>query len=156
MQLTDHPDRVIRHEPGECSGCGAGLKDAAETGMERRQVTEIPEVKATVTEHQMIEKTCPCCGQATRAAAPDGVNAPVQYGPRAAALAAYLWHGQFLSRGRTCEAVTELFGVPISPGAVAGMVTRIAGTVGASLEAIRVALAAAEVAHPTCAAQVSS
>jgi transposase len=51
----------------------------------------------------------------------------VQYGPRLAAACAYLWHGQFLSRGRTCEALRDLFGVPVSPGAVAGMVNRIAG-----------------------------
>ena len=65
--------------------------------MERRQVTEIPPVQAEVTEHQMIEKQCPCCGERTKAEAPDGVTAPVQYGPRAAAIGAYLWHGQFLS-----------------------------------------------------------
>ena len=28
------------------------------------------------------------------------MNAPAQYGPRAAALGTYLWHGQFLSRDR--------------------------------------------------------
>lgn len=97
MELTDHPDHVIRHEPGCCAGCGAGLGGAAVTGMERRQVTEIPPVKAEVTEHQMIERQCGC-GTRTRADAPAGVNAPVQYGPRASALATYLWHGQFLSR----------------------------------------------------------
>ena len=67
--------------------------------------------------------------------------------PRISATCAYLWHGQFLSRGRTCQAVSELFGVPVSPGAVAGMVTRTAGTLGASLDAIRKALGAAGVAH---------
>ena len=51
----------------------------------------------------------------------------MQFGPRFQAVAVYLWHGQFLSRNRTCEAVGELFGVPVSPGAVTGMVTRIAG-----------------------------
>ena len=25
MQLTDHPDQVIRHLPRSCAGCGAGL-----------------------------------------------------------------------------------------------------------------------------------
>ena len=55
-------------------------------------MTEIPPVKAEVTEHQMIERECPCCGERTRADAPDGVTAPVQYGPRAAALGTYLWH----------------------------------------------------------------
>jgi hypothetical protein len=59
----------------------------------------------------------------------------------------YLWHGQFLSRGRTCEAMAELFGVPVSPGAVTGMVTRVTAALGTCLEAIRAALAAAEVAH---------
>jgi len=71
----------------------------------------------------------------------------VQYGPRLQAVAVYLWHGQFLSRGRTCEAIGELFGVPVSPGAVTGMITRTAGALGGCLEAIRRALAAAPVAH---------
>ena len=74
----------------------------------------------------MIEKTCACCGQATRAQAPDGVNAPVQYGARASALAAYLWHGQFLSRDRACQALGDMFGCEPSPGAVAAMARKIA------------------------------
>jgi transposase len=86
MELTDHPDHVIRHEPPACRTCGTGLAGARETGAERRQVTEIPLVKAEVTEHQMIEMECPCCGERTKADAPDGVTAPVQYGPRASAL----------------------------------------------------------------------
>ena len=65
-----------------CAGCGRDLAGAADGGMVRRQVTEIPPVKAEVTEHQMIGRRARC-GQATRAQAPDGVNAPVQYGPRA-------------------------------------------------------------------------
>jgi hypothetical protein len=46
-----------------------------------------------------------------------------QLGPLSAA-AACLWHGQFMSRGRTCEAIGELFGIPVSPGAVTAMVQR--------------------------------
>jgi hypothetical protein len=44
------------------------------------------------------------------------VNAPVQYGPRATALAAYLWHGQFLSRDRAVQALSDMFGCAPSPG----------------------------------------
>ena len=58
MQLTDHPDRVVRHVPACCGRCGRGLTGARETGMERRQVTEIPPVKAEVTEHQLIGREC--------------------------------------------------------------------------------------------------
>jgi transposase len=54
------------------------------TGFERRQVFDLP-VTVTVTEHQLIERECGC-GQRTRAAAPAGAEAPVQYGPRIAAV----------------------------------------------------------------------
>jgi transposase len=75
------------------------------------------------------------------------VTAPVQYGPRVTAVCAYLWHGQFLSRSRTCEVVSELFGVKVSEAAVASMVKRIAGAAGATLDAICTALKTAPVAH---------
>jgi hypothetical protein len=35
---------------------------------------------------------------------PGGVDAPVQYGPRIAAIVVYLYAGQFLSRKRTAQA----------------------------------------------------
>ena len=119
MELTGHPDHVLRHAPSACRNCGAGLEGARETGVERRQVTEIPLVKAEVTEHQMIEMECPCCGDRTKADAPQGAGAPVQYGPRVAALGTYLWHGQFLSRDRACAALAEMFGCAPSAGALA-------------------------------------
>src|SRR6266851_8596838 len=147
LAMTADPDEVICHEPRRCAGCGDVLAGAPQAGMERRQVTDLPPgIRALVTEHRLISRRC-SCGTVTAAPAPAGVAAPVQYGPRIAAVCAYLWHGQFLSRNRTCEAMAELFGVPVSPGAVSGMIARIAGALGAPLEAIRAAVAAAGVAH---------
>jgi len=147
LEMTGCPDEVVTHEPGRCAGCGARLTGAEVTRAERRQVTDLPEdIRALVTEHRIISRRC-SCGAVTSGAAPAGVSAPVQYGPRITAVAAYLWHGQFLSRSRTCGAISELFGVPVSPGAVAGMVRRIAARLGASLDAIREALIAAGVVH---------
>lgn len=71
MRLTGHPDHVLRHEPSRCAGCDRGLAGAAEAGVIRRQVTEIPPVKAEVTEHQMIGRLC-SCGTVTWAKAPEG------------------------------------------------------------------------------------
>jgi len=147
MQLTDHPDHLVRHVPGCCGACGESLDGAEETGVERRQVTEIPPVKAEVTEHRVVELECGSCGARTRGRAPDGVTAPVQYGPRAAALGAYLWHGQFLSRDRACAAMAEMFGCAPSPGALAAMTRKIAGLVSPALAEISAALQASEVAH---------
>jgi transposase len=71
--------------------------------VERRQVFDLPPVKLEVTEHQLIERQCGC-GHRTKAAAPQGAEAPVQYGPRVAAVIVYLYVGQFLSKKRTAQA----------------------------------------------------
>ena len=39
-----------------------------------------------VTEHRAHDCRCAACGAQTRALFPDGVNAPVQYGPRIGAI----------------------------------------------------------------------
>lgn len=147
LELADRPDQVVAREPGRCAGCGTGLAGAQVARVERRQVIDLPEqIRALVTEHQIISRRCGC-GTVTTAVAPPGASAPVQYGPRLCAAAAYLWHGQYLSRDRTREAMSDLFGVTISPGAISGMTARIAGAVAGCLEAIRSALAAAPAAH---------
>jgi transposase len=147
LQMSDRPDDVVRHEPGCCAGCGQGLSAAPQTRVERRQVTDLPErIRVRVTEHQIVSRRCGC-GTVTAGEAPAGVKAPVQYGPRLAGVAVYLWHGQFLSRDRACETIAELFGVTISQGALAGMVTRVAARLGGTLEAIRQALVTSPVAH---------
>ena len=147
MRLTDRPDHVVRHDPACCGRCGGDLSGARETGMVRRQVTEIPPVRAEVTEHQLIERECGGCGARARGKAPAGVTAPVRYGPRAAALGAYLWHGQFLSRDRARAAMADMFGCAPSPGALAVMTKKIAGLIAPALDVITGALAASEVAH---------
>ena len=139
------PDRELRHEPGCCGWCGAGLKSRPVTGMERRQVFDLPEVAVTVTEHQLIERECRC-GHRTKGAAPQGAEAPVQYGPRIAAIIIYLYTGQFLSKQRTAQALAELFGIPLSSGTVAGITARAAGRLDSFLERVRDTIAAAEVA----------
>ena len=139
------PDLEVRHEPGSCSGCGAGLAGRPVTAVERRQVFDLPPVKVTVTEHQLIERECGC-GRRTRGAAPGGAEAPVQYGPRVAAVIIYLYIGQFLSRKRTAQALAELFGVPLSPGTVAGITARAAGKLDGFLERVRGNIAASDVA----------
>ena len=138
------PDRELRHEPC-CGRCGAGLAGRPVTGVERRQVFDLPEVTVTVTEHQLIERECGC-GHRTKASAPQGAEAPVQYGARIAAIIVYLYIGQFLSKERTAQALAEMFGIPLSSGTVAGITARAAGRLGGFLERVRDTIAAAEVA----------
>jgi transposase len=146
MQLSDHPDKVVRHRPKACSCCGKPLRKGEVTGTERRQVIDIPPVRAQVTEHQLLTVKC-SCGCETKAAAPEGAAAPVQYGPRIMGTGLYLWHGQFLSRDRACQALSELFGCAPSPGTLASAARKAAGLLAPAVKAITGRLIAAGVAH---------
>ena len=146
MQLSDHPDKVVRHRPAACGGCGRSLKRGEVTAAERRQVIDVPPVKAVVTEHRLLTVRCRC-GCETKAAAPEGAAAPVQYGPRLMGAGIYLWHGQFLSRDRACQALSELFGCSPVPGALASAARKAAGFLVPALAAITSRLRGAQVAH---------
>jgi transposase len=113
--------------------------------MQRRQVFDLPPITVQVTEHQVIARRCPC-GVTTCGTPPEGVTAPVQYGPRITAIVVYLYVGQFLSKKRTAQALAELFGTPVSEGTVATMTKRAADGLAEFLDQVTDRIAEAEVA----------
>lgn len=147
LPLADDPDHEQVHEPSMCCGCGAGLEGADLAGTERRQVFDLPPLRLEVTEHRLISRRC-SCGVITKADTPAGVNAPVQYGPRLAGVGVYLFHGQFLSRSRTCQALADLFGAPVAASTVVSWVRQVAAQITAKvLPGILDRIAASPVAH---------
>jgi transposase len=146
LRQVENPDEVLVHEPHACAGCGRALACAPVTGLTRRQVFDIPPITVKVSEHRLVERQCGC-GARTRADAPVGVDRPVQYGPRIAAIIVYLYVGQFLSKKRTAQALAELFGTPISHGTVAVMTARATDGLDSFLELVRGQIAAAPVVH---------
>jgi transposase len=145
LALVDNPNERKRHEPGRCGGCGERLADAPEVGMQRRQVFDLPLMTVRVIEHQLIARRC-ACGATTCGSAPDGVTAPVQYGPRITGIILYLYVGQFLSKKRTAQALTELFGTPVCEGTVATMTKRAADGLDGFLAEVADRIAESEVA----------
>ena len=140
LELVDDPDETLRHEPGSCTRCGAELVQAAQVGMERRQVFDLPPMRVQVTEHQLIARRCGC-GATTSAVAPAGVAARVSYGPRISAIILYRYVGQFLSKARTAQALAELFATPVSEGTVATISERAADGLDGFLDTVRDAIA---------------
>jgi len=111
-------------------------------------VFDLPEpAPLVVTEHRVHDCRCAACGTHSRAAFPAGVNAPVQYGPRIAAVVTYLLHYQLLPEDRLAELMTDLFGVRI----VAATIARISRGAAARLQdfvaVVRDRVAAAAVKH---------
>ena len=142
-QVAD-PDVQVVHESGCCPGCGRSLAGRPITAVERRQIYDLPPLSVEVTEHQLVEREC-VCGQRTRGAAPEGVTAPVAYGPRIAAIILYLYVAQFPSKARTAASLAELFGTPVSEGTVAAIAARASDGLHGFLDGVREKLAEAEV-----------
>ena len=119
-QVKD-PHYVVIHTPDQCENCMNSLKDAVVTNIEKRQVFDLPEPCIEVTEHQAETKVCPCCRHQTKGTFPENIMAPVQYGERVRALAAYFEYQHFIPVDRLCQLFDDIFGVPLSPGTCANI-----------------------------------
>jgi transposase len=148
LSRTANPDATIDHFPETCSGCGGALTGAAATGHTTRQVFDLPEPQPLfVTEHRA--HACPCkrCGTETRAAFPEDVTAPVQYGARLAAVVVYLLHYQLLPEQRLAMLMADLFGVHLVTATIASMSRNCAARLQGFAAAVRDHVAAAPVKH---------
>jgi transposase len=148
LSRTETPDATINHYPAVCAGCGEPLSEATATGHVARQVFDLPEPKPLiVTEHRAHGCRCTACGTQTRAAFPDGVTAPVQYGPRIGAFVLYLLHYQLLPEKRLAMLMADLFGVTLVAATIARISRDCAGRYAGFADAVRDLIAAAVVKH---------
>lgn len=116
LELVSEPDETVVHAVVCCCACGAELSNEACIEVLRRQVFEVPPLRLRVTEHQAEAKRCYECGVLSRAAFPDEVRQPTQYGARLKGLTQYLLHYQLLPLARTQELFNDLFNHSLSQG----------------------------------------
>lgn len=119
MVSIEDVDRVLDHIPVECGKCGDSLVlDNVEGDVLRHQVHELPEIKATITEHRLHVGRCKRCGATTRSELPPEVpRSP--FGPRLQAEIALLTGRYRLSRREAADYAEQVWGVPISLGSIA-------------------------------------
>lgn len=146
LRLVDDPDTVVDHVPTACGGCGAALAEAIPAGVLRRQVHDIAQVSAAVTEHRLHRLRC-ACGTTSTAPAPDGVDAPACYGPNLRALAVYLLVYQHVPVARCAELIADLTGAAPSTGWVCSTLTRAADALAEVEALIKTLLAVAHIGH---------
>ena len=147
LRLVEAPDEVKVYAPAHCRECGESLAQVAATRKERRQVVDLPVLKARVVEHQVETKCCPGCGVETSAEFPEGVAGPAQYGPGIAAFAVYLNQAQLMPLERTCEVLDEVFDCPIAEGTLESAVGRCHEQLAETEAAIKRGVEEAGVAH---------
>lgn len=112
-------DEICHLLPEQCQSCGEALPTELEQAQtigeaQRHQVTELPAIRAHITEYQLHCVACDKCGASTRAVLPPEVKG--NFGPQLAALIAYLTVVCRMPR-RVVEALLEqVLGVTMSLG----------------------------------------
>jgi transposase len=146
LRQVAEPDAIVEHAAEVCEHCRAQLRADSKIAEERRQVFDLPEKPLIVTEHRAAIHDCPACRRRTRAAFPEGVVSPAQYGERVRAAAVYLNAQQLVPEERTAQVLQDLFGAAAACGAsVAGWVRRKAAALEPVWRGISACVAAAPV-----------
>jgi transposase len=146
---AERVDHVVEHYPAACARCGGALRadPAATVGdPQRHQVTELPVVRAEVTEHRLHRVRCPACGGETRANLPPDVPSGA-FGPRLQATVAVLSGRYRLSRREVAGVCADVLGAPVAVGSVDNMCRAMAAALARPVAEIAAAVRRAAVAH---------
>jgi transposase len=147
LAQVEVPDEVIPREPECCGGCGGSLEDGELTGVERRQVFDLPpQARLVVHEYQVVRRRCRC-GCETAGVFPGRVSAPAQYGPRLRAFVLYLAVYQHVPFERIRQLLGDRYGASLSTGTLQAWVEAGAEGLDPFLEVVRAQLAGSPVVH---------
>jgi transposase len=133
MRLVDDPDRRLWFPPWSCRECGTGLADAPVIAQRRHQVTDIgPAPPPVVTEYVAQAKQCPWCEAVSEGELPAFVRARASFGPETHAQAANLTCANHIPVQRAAGLMSQMAGVTVSVGWVAGVRGKAAALVAGS------------------------
>jgi transposase len=137
LLMSPSPDETIEHWPErQCPQCGKFHAEGPGRVTGRRQVIDIPVIKAIVTEHRVFQTTC-TCGHIASGNFPAGVSAPVQYGNNLVALTAYLSARQYVPYFRLSEMIASITNISMSQGTIFNLVDRAANMLMPVYKAIK-------------------
>ena len=148
LSQSTHIDQIIEHRPGKlCPACQSTMADSQMLQVaDKRQVIELPVLKARVIEHRQMRALC-ICGASHVGQFPEGVNAPVQYGGAVKALAVHLNQYHLLPLQRTCQVMQDAFGVSVSQASIQSFSQQAALALSPTVAAIGQAVQSSNIVH---------
>ena len=139
-QLSKNPDQTIKATVKSCAGCGKEIAESMQVLLERYDKIDIPPIKPIVTRIERYGCKCGHCGQEQIAAVPVGMEAKSPFGDRIAALVTTMRYSHGISYGRMQQMLSEVFGLEISEGGIANLLTRVKGQLESEVTGILQAL----------------
>lgn len=146
-KMVDIPDAVVLHRVESGTHCQADLREVAVTSMERRHRLALPPVRFQESEHRAERKCGPPCDRESRAAFPEEIRAPVQYGSSVGARAVWLVTQHLFPAVRAGEILSDVGGGHVSVGTIRAWIQRCGKQLQPGERHIKQALRRATVLH---------
>jgi transposase len=125
-ELCPNPD-VTRDFFAERCDCGGKVPLKGQVLAHAYDHIEIPPIRPWTTRNNLYKGDCSCCGKTVTAKPPADMPSGSPFGPGIVALVTYLHGCQMVSYARLADMLESLFGLKISEGAIANMLSRAAG-----------------------------
>jgi transposase len=135
LKPPEEVDHIVELRPVSCARCGH-LLEGSDPQPARRQISEVPPVRAEVTEYRRHALTCLGCGALTQAEWPAEMPEGA-FGPRAQAIIGYLTGRLGTSHRDVVEVMEVLHGLELSTGSVSAIQRQVSGALAAAFEAAR-------------------
>lgn len=134
--LSEHPDQIIESTVKSCQVCGTEIAKCDQQLMARYDKIDLPPIVPVVTRVDRYGCDCPQCGASQMAAVPVGMEPGSPFGNRIAALVTTMRYGHGISYSRMQQMLGEVFGLELSQGAIANLLTRVKGQLQAEVDGI--------------------
>jgi len=143
--LAPHPDRIVSSVAERCPHCEHALTAADQVGFQVYDHIELPPIRPVITRIHRHRGVCPSCRRGFTAPPPAGMPPGSPFGPDLVALILHLHVTQAISFERLVRLLDEVFGIPISEGAIANMLARAGTPLTAAAETTAAAVRSSKV-----------
>jgi transposase len=123
--LHPDPDQVIIAQAKTCPHCGGAVQAHEQHVHAVYDKIELPPITPIVTRVEQHGGRCPHCGQTFVASVPLGMEPGTPFGASIEGLATYLRYTHAISYARLSALFAQVYGVPISEGALANLFRRV-------------------------------
>ena len=134
--LSEHPNQILESMVKSCQDCGAEIAQSEQQLMARYDKIDLPPIAPIVTRVERYGCDCPQCGAPQIAAVPVGMEPGSPFGNRIAALITTMRYSHGISYGRMQQMLGEVFGLEMSQGAIANLLSRVKGQLQSEVDGI--------------------
>lgn len=125
LKMKAIPDEIVDLKSNYCECCGEDISGLEYKLVSKRQEVIIPPIQPLFKEYRQYSCLCGC-GHDQRAAYPQNINAPIQFGSSVIAMVSYFNVFQYIPYKRLQLLFKDIFNLSISEGSIENLLNKAA------------------------------